>query len=176
MDWLLLLQKLLASGFILVVGALLLLWCQPQPQALREWVHRHCGRWVLWAGLDNFWGLFAPNPVSRNLLIGFELEFADGSRRPWPLPEFTLRDGYQATRHLRYVKWHNQLLSQHEAVPREAICRYVLQAFQDRHPGAALPVRVHLLRFYEPGPPALLPWLSQIAYSYTVVEPPSRST
>ncbi len=169
MEILLLAQKTLASLFIILMSILLLFWCLPEGYFFRDLLHRRFGKFIRRAGLDNYWALFAPQPVSRNFLLGFELEFADGRVQPWKLPGFTLRNGYQWAAHIRLIKLHNQWLSQKDPAPKEAICRYIARAFQEAHPGEEAPVRVHILRFYEPDrlPPALeLPWLSKRAYTW----------
>ncbi len=171
MEWTILIEKLLASAFLIAMFVLLQFWCLPESYFFREQLHRHLGKYICWAGLDNYWSLFAPQPVSKNFLLGFELEFADGTVRPWILPEYSLQEGYQLARSIRFVKWHNQLLSQKDPVPRRAICKFILRTFEKENVGQPLPVRVHILRFYEPaalGTPALLPWLSKKAFTYKV--------
>lgn len=169
MDWIFLLQKTAASLFIILMGILLLFWCLPEGYVIRDLIHRKFGHLVVWAGLDNFWALFAPQPVSRNFLLGFELEFPDGRIQPWKLPEFSLRDdGYQQTPHLRFVKMHNQWLLQKDAAPKEGICRFVYQAYRKAHPTSPEPVCVHIIRFYEPDSPDVrgqFPWLSKRVFS-----------
>ena len=173
MEWFILFQKALASGFIILMIILLLFWCLPEGYLFRQILHIRFGKYIYWAGLDNYWALFAPNPISRNFLISFELEFEDGKVKPWKLDEFTIKNGYQYTTHFRYVKMHNQLLSQTDPVPKEAICRYVYREFLKTQEIHAPLSKIHIIRFYEPTlkkSPFQLPWLSQRTFTYDVVQ------
>ncbi|GAB2576096.1 hypothetical protein [Spirosoma areae] len=177
MEWLILSQKILASIFVSLLCILLLFWCLPEGYFFREVLHRKLGKYICWAGLDNYWALFAPRPVSKNFLIGFEIELADGTFLAWKLPEYTIRDDYQATPHFRFIKMHNQLLSQKDPIPKEAICKYITREFYKRHTAESEPIRVHIIQYYEPAPTGsflLLPWLSRHVYTYDVVEQPLK--
>jgi hypothetical protein len=172
MEWLELFQKILASIFLVLMSSLLLFWSFPEGYFLRNTLHLTFGKYIYWAGLDTYWALFAPHPVSKNFLIGFELEFADGTLRPWKLPEYRLNEQeYQDTSHFRYVKMHNQLLSQQDPVPKEAICRYIMRKVQKEGPTESRLSRIHIIRFYEPANSIAalqLSWLSQRAFTFEV--------
>ena len=175
MEWLILLQKILASMFIILMGILLLFWCLPEGYFFREILHRKFGTYICWVGLDNYWALFAPKPVSKNFLIGFEIELADGTVHAWKLPEYTIRDDYQLAPHFRFIKMHNQLLSQKDPIPKESICKYILNEFCRQRVVESVPTRVYIIQYYEPdlaGSFRLFPWLSQKIYTYNVASQP----
>lgn len=171
MEWLEILQKIGASIFIVLMSILLLFWCLPEGYFFRELLHKHFGKAICWAGLDNYWALFAPQPVSKNFLIGFEIEFRDGTIQAWKLPEYTLKNDYQWAPHFRFIKMHNQLLSQKDTIPKEAICKYILKEFQKTNVTVKSPIKIHILRFYEPADErqrSLFPWLSQRVFTHTI--------
>lgn len=171
MEWVEMLQKISASFFIVLMTILLLFWCLPEGYFFRNILHEYGSKFICWAGLDNYWSLFAPQPVSKNFLIGFEIEFQDGTIQAWKLPEYTLKNDYQWAPHFRFIKMHNQLLSQKDIIPKEAICNYILREFQKTNELAKIPVKIHILRFYEPAGEmqrALFPWLSQRIFTHPV--------
>jgi len=160
--------KIAASLFIIFMCLFLFVWCLPEPFNLENYKVKY-GKFIYWAGLDNYWSLFAPQPLSKNYLIGFELEFADGTIQSWQLPEYTLKDNYQTAPHFRFIKMHNQLLAQKDPIPQEAICRYVLNDFISHNATAMQPIKIHLIRFYESEQMITLmqiPWLSQRVFTY----------
>jgi hypothetical protein len=55
-------------------------------------------------GVEQEWGVFAPNPRSQSLDMSAEVTFADGSTTTWDLP-----DGDQLTGALRYYRWRKWL-------------------------------------------------------------------
>lgn len=173
MEWMLICQKIGASIFIALMGILLLFWCLPEGYFFREVLHKNVGKYICWAGLDNYWALFAPQPVSKNFLIGFEIEFADGTLTAWKLPEYTLRNDYQWTPHFRFIKMHNQLLSQKETIPKTAMCKYILREFQKTNSTLKIPVKVHIISYYEPATApsfSLFPWLSRRVFTYETAQ------
>ncbi|RYC67729.1 hypothetical protein [Spirosoma sordidisoli] len=173
MEWFVLVQQTLASLFVILMSLFLLFWCLPEGYFFRDLLHTKLGRYICWAGLDNYWSLFAPRPISKNFLIGFEIELANGTVVAWKLPPYTLKDDYQLTDHFRFIKMHNQLLSQKDPIPKEAICRYVLRQYRPQQDAANPAIRVHLLQYYEPpvnGTFQLIPWMSQVVYTHDVIE------
>lgn len=175
MEWLILLQKILVSVFITLMSILLLFWCLPAGYFFREVLHKHLGKYICWAGLDNYWALFAPRPVSKNFMIGFEIELADRTTSAWKLPQYTIQNDFQATTHFRFIKMHNQLLSQKDPIPKDAICNYIINEYSKQQAVKSRPVRVYIIRYYEPAPNGsfcLFPWLSQKIYAYDVLSQP----
>ncbi|QJW90119.1 hypothetical protein HNV11_12395 [Spirosoma taeanense] len=173
MEWLIVTQKLFISAFVGLLTVLLLFWCLPEGYFFREILHRHFGKYICWAGLDNYWALFAPRPVSKNFLIGFEIELADGTLQAWKLPQYSIVDDYQATSHFRFIKMHNQLLSQKDPIPKEAICKYILHEYGKQPQAKSPPIKVHIIQYYEPAPDStfyILPWLSRKIYTYDLVD------
>lgn len=169
MDSLEILQKIGASIFIVLMSILLLFWCLPEGYFFRQILHNYFSKYICWAGLDNYWALFAPQPVSKNFLIGFEIEFKDGTIQPWKLHEYTLKNDYQWAPHFRFIKMHNQLLSQKDDVPKEAVCNFILREYHKTNLSSKTPLKVHIIRFYEPQKPqqrAMFPWLSQRVFTY----------
>jgi hypothetical protein len=55
-------------------------------------------------GVEQEWGVFAPNPRSQSLDMEAKVTFADGSAATWHLP-----DGDQLTGALRYYRWRKWL-------------------------------------------------------------------
>lgn len=172
MDWLEIFQKAGVILFILFVGAILLFWSLPPSSFLSRVTHRSVGKFVCFICLDQYWSLFAPNPVSKNFLIGFEIEFEDGTVKSFELPEYTLVNGYQRAQNAHFVKLHNQYLSQPESVPKEAICSYVLQEFHKNYTGNKRVKTVHLFKSFEAERGNILgiDWLRNKVYSLEVLD------
>lgn len=169
MSWVILVEKVLSSLFIISMSMLLLFWCLPEGYVFRELLHRTLGNYICWAGLDNYWALFSPQPVSKNFLLSFEIELENGKIIPWKLPEYEIFDGYQQTSHFRFIKMHNQLLSQKDPIPKEAICKYIYQTFREQDGNGNIPTHIHIIRYYEPVASMLeIPWLSQRVFTYQV--------
>lgn len=164
------LQKILASIFIVSMGTLLLFWCLPKEYIMRKILHKLFARYIIWCGLDNYWALFAPHPPSKNFIISFEVQFSDGSTKPWEIMELKLKDQFQVIDKTRYLKWYIVLLSQTDEICKEALCKYILKEFQKTNKNQT-PEQINIIKHYEtPNHLKILgmPWLSYIAFSFKV--------
>lgn len=129
--------------------------------------------WLKWTGLTHNWSMFAPKPLSVNRLLSFELEFADGQLKPWRLPQFQLKNGYQQVSQARYFRMHNEILKKRNKQLQGSMCNFVLKAYRQKNPTSPLPVRIHLLRFHQPEDASIradFPWFSNRIFSFHVKE------
>ena len=162
--------KIIVSLIIVLTCYFLFFWNFPE-RFLPRRILKPFTRLIRWAGLDNTWSLFAPNPLSQNLMVGFELEFADGKLQPWTAREFELIDLNQKIPSIRYVRAHRQLVSIFNKTFSRAICRYILRQIRKTEPDTPLPVKIHINRYQEPDNEAvkdLLPWVSYRVYTYDI--------
>lgn len=128
-------------------------------------------KYIRWAGLDNTWSLFAPNPLSENLMVGFELEYSNGVIKPWRAKEFNVVDLEQEIPTIRHVRAHRQLVAIFNKVFSKSVCRYIIRQLSKEELSKQLPIKVHILRFYEPANEAtkeITPWLSMRVFTYDV--------
>ena len=104
-------------------------------------------------------------------MVGFELEYPNGTIRPWLANEFAIVDTNQHVPNIRYFRAHRQLVAIFNKVFSKAVCRYILRDLTAKSPTETLPSKVHIIRYYEPDTEAIkdiLPWLSHRVYSYDV--------
>ncbi|MFT5886321.1 MAG: hypothetical protein ACI9IP_002785 [Arcticibacterium sp.] len=171
MESLVIFEKTSASLFIILILILLAFWCLPEGYFFRDILHKKFSKLICWAGLDNYWALFAPQPVSKNFLIGFELEFKNGTIQSWTLPEYIIKNGYQFAPHFRFIKMHNQLLSQNDDIPKIGICDFILREYVELQGSEDVPDRIHILRFYKPANTSLITeWLSDRIFTYQPIK------
>jgi hypothetical protein len=170
MEWIVL-HKVLASIFIISFCALQLFWCLPEGYIMRKIIHRLFYNQVVWCGLDHYWSLFAPNPVSSIVLISFEIKFTDTTSIPWTIPEFKIKDGFQYITKARDLKWYYSLISSEYEAPKEAVCKYILHAFMSGSNNEKVPDMIQIILHFKPK--GLIKFLNfsglrHIAYTYKV--------
>ena len=165
-----LLLKIPLSVIIIAVIYFIIFWNFPERYLLRR-VLTPLTKYIWWAGLNNTWSLFAPDPLSQNLMVGFELEYADGKVRPWRTREFEIQDLDQNIPGIRYVRAHRQLVSIFSKVFSKSICRYILRQLSKNDSSDELPVKIHINRYQEPESESareIIPWVSVRVFTYLV--------
>lgn len=128
-------------------------------------------RFIVWIGLDNHWSMFAPDPMSQNLRIAFELEFKDGNVEPWFVKEFDVKGDEQLITNIRYFKWYRRLLADKNEVAKKSMCEFLLQQWREKNPDKDPPVVVRIIEVFRPesaAARALFDWMSSPAYSMEV--------
>lgn len=162
--------KIIVSLLIIALSYFLFFWNFPESFPPRK-ILKPLTRLIRWAGLDNTWSLFAPNPLSQNLMVGFELEYNDGQVKPWTAREFEVVGLNQKIPSIRYVRAHRQLVSIFNKTFSKALCRFILRQLISESPGSPLPAKIHINRYQEPENDLVrdvLPWVSYRVYTYNV--------
>lgn len=169
MDWHIL-QKVLASIFIISLVILQLSWCLPEGYLARKIIYKLLYKQVVWCGLDHYWALFAPEPVFDIFVISFKIEFTDGSSLPWQLSDFKSVNKLQQLKKTRDLKYYYSLLSTEEEAAKKGICSYILDDFQRKNSQEKLPSLIHIVHHYKPRGLQNFtshPWLVYKAYTFS---------
>jgi hypothetical protein len=104
-------------------------------------------------------------------MVGFELEYANGKRLPWLAKEFSMIDADQHVQNIRFYRAHRQLVAIFNKVFSKSLCRFILRDLAAKSAEEPLPIRIHIIRYYEPETDdikEILPWLSHRVYTYDV--------
>ncbi len=82
-------KRIAINAFIIFHLVAIVCWAVPLNTLLVSVVNITVMPYVVLAGLDQNWGLFAPTPLSLNCRVEAEITYADGSMRVWkfPLPQ-----------------------------------------------------------------------------------------
>ena len=157
--------RVLISVFLLVTVLALVFWNLPQSE-LKQQGLRPLAPYVRATGLDQNWGVFAPNPRQQNLELIARVQYADGTRRTWRLPSGNALFG--AYWDYRWRKWMEWTTNDAYSHLRDPAAQYILR--QERKAGRS-PVQVELIRrtsdLTAPGfRPRQLPWRSERFHSY----------
>ena len=156
-------------AYVFCVSLLLLLWTLPINIGSRIPLVQNFRGFITWSGLDTYWALFAPVPLSKNYRIGFEIVGVDNSVEPLKLPEYSVRHDYQYVKYSRYIRMHNFLLNQPDETPKKSICKFILNRYRrDSNKTNAKAVRI--LMYFESNNPNLkeVNWMSKTVYTYHV--------
>ena len=165
-----LILKLILSVIIIAFIYFILFWNFPERFILRKPLARFT-RYIWWAGLNNTWSLFAPDPLSTNLMVGFELEYADGRTEAWKSDKFKLVGMHQSITSIRHFRAHRQLVAIMNKTFSKAVCRYIHREIQKETHRAEFPALIHIIRYEEPKNESIkevLPWISNRVFSYDV--------
>jgi hypothetical protein len=139
-DW----KRLAISAFLLFHLIAIASWALPLNSLLNDQVRSVVRPYMLWSGLFQAWGMFAPDPMNQNIYVDAEVTFRDGSTRLLPFPrmqELGYVDRYFKERYRKFVTEYLRLDS-HSALWPDA-ARFVARA--NRNPSNP-PVSVRLIR------------------------------
>jgi hypothetical protein len=131
--------RLVISAFVLVVVVCLVANAIPDTVATRP-LGRPVASLFGVTGLDQGWGLFAPNPRRQQIDVSARVEFADGSAAVWRIP----RGGpvIAASRDYRWRKWMEHVVFARSPEVARRGGRYAARAVAD----GRRPVRVVVTR------------------------------
>jgi hypothetical protein len=100
--------RLLLSAFVIVTVGSLVVWNLPGSK-LREEGMRVARPYVYATGLDQNWGVFAPNPRSVTMEMYARVTYADDSHRIWHVPSGgPVLGAYWDFRWRKFVEWATQ--------------------------------------------------------------------
>ena len=141
---------------------------------MRKILHKLVYKQVVWWGLDHYWALFAPEPVSLFFRVGFRIILRNGTSVSFQVPRFAGTKNIGPTKMTRYLKWYYTLVSKGDDVSKEAICEYVYIMYMKKV-GVEPPSYIKIIMYYKPSAFARhseLPWMEREIYRYQ--EPPIR--
>lgn len=145
-------QLVISAGIVLFL--LVELGTNLPASAVQRSVDQTSNRTARWLGVEQQWGVFAPDPRSTSLDVEGRVTFADGSTATWELPE-----GPPVVANLRYYRWRKWLERiRSDGYPEihEPTARWIASLYDDR-PSPV--VRVELIRSFrenaldDPQPP-----------------------
>jgi len=136
--------------------------------AFQRSVEPTADRIIHWAGSEQTWAVFAPNPRSISLQLGAVVTFADGTTTTWRMPH-----GSALGANLRFYRWRKWLESARadaEWQLWDPTARWIASLYDD---GPSPVVRVDLIRrFHEnlvDGPQP--PWAAYTYFTLHLDEP-----
>jgi len=164
-------KRLAISAFLLFHLMAAVSWSLPLNSLLNDRFRDLIRPYMLWSGLFQAWGMFAPDPITLNSYVDAELTFRDGSKQMWSFPrmnEISYVDRYFKERYRKFSTEYLRMDS-HSALWPDA-ARYIARA--NRNPGNP-PVSVRLIRSWsEIQPPGRggeyrsTPWKSFSFFTY----------
>ena len=163
--------RLLISVFLLVTVLALVFWNLP-PSELKRQGLRPLAPYVRATGLDQNWGVFAPDPRRQTVELLANIQYADGTRRRWRPPTGNALFG--AYWDYRWRKWYEWTTSDAYRQLWDPAAAFI--ARQEREAGRE-PVRIELVRrtsdLSAPGyEPRSLPWREETFHSVLEVAVP----
>lgn len=137
------------------------------PSALDRAVDEPADQAVRLLGIEQAWGVFAPNPRTTSLGLEARVTFADGSTATWTVPT-----GARVGSNLRYYRW-RKWLERARADGYRSIWRPTAQWIASIHAGGPSPVvQVELVRHFREnvlaGPPN--PWQEATYFTLDLTE------
>jgi hypothetical protein len=155
------------SIFVAVTIVSVVVWNFPS-SAMKEEAFKLTGPYVRAAGLDQNWGVFAPNPRRHSLEVVARVEYADGTERTLSVPRGgRLIGGYWDYRWRKWAEWTST--DSRDFLWRPAAAWFARKAGE----AGGQPVRVTLVRRWQetlpPGPgPGRGEWQEYAYYTYKV--------
>ena len=158
--------EILVNGFIALYLFVAWSWGQPSD----SWPGRAVapfGKLVLWLGLGQTWGMFAPDPAMVEGHLAAVITTADGDTIEWAWPRMADLPYGEAFGKFRHQKYEGSVLDDDTDYLRPALAEYLLRLHADR-----APVRVDLVYYEEdvPGPAVAAPdepgRREQVFYTY----------
>ena len=160
--------RIAISVFAAVTVVCLVLWNLPEESALKQRTDRVVRPFMLASGLNQNWGVFAPDPRRVTLDFVADVTYADGSRGTLRVPEGgRLVGSYWDYRWRKWYEWVRT--DDHEELWQPAAEWFARLAREE----GKEPVEVTLVRrwyvSYPPGPgPSRGPWNEFAFYTYEV--------
>jgi hypothetical protein len=158
------------SLFLAVTVACLVFWNLPEESAIHQEASKVVRPYMLATGLNQNWGVFAPNPRRVTLDFVARVEYADGSKETMNVPRGGRLIGSYWD--YRWRKWYEYVREdRYEPLWLPAAAWFAGRAKKE----GRQPVRVTLVRRWSPtlppgDGPSHGPWQESAFYTYTVPE------
>lgn len=150
MNWRWTAQRLMISAFLVFHLAAVAIINLPAC-ALKQLAWPPASFYLVPIGLDQAWGMFAPNPVANSMALEVSTVDKDGIRRDFPFPkmtDFSIWRGMPRVRHSKFAS--NCAVASNTAI-REFAVRHAIR--QLKIPAVAFPVEADLLFQVRETPP-----------------------
>ena len=160
--------RVVISAFLLVTVLAVVVWNLPASE-LRRQALRPLEPYVRATGLDQNWGVFAPDPRRQSVDLLARVTYADGTRGTWRVPRGNdIVGAYWDYHWLKWMEWTISDANNHLWEPAAAFI-----AREERARGRE-PVQIELVRRWSdlapPGArPRSSPWQEATFYSYAEV-------
>lgn len=126
------------------------------PSALRERLFPVALYYLIPMGLDQAWGMFAPNPDMHAMTVEVTTVDKNGIQRTYTFPKMTDFSPWQAIPRVRHSKFTSNLGVERNTAHREFAVRYAIR--QLKIPADAFPVEAEMVyRVQETPPPGAPP-------------------
>jgi hypothetical protein len=136
--------KVIVSAFIIFHLALITCWLFPN-HPIEQAINSTFTNYIVFCGLDQGYGVFAPNPRSINVHLEAVITYADGTVRLWQYPRLERMNLWQKMIKERYRKYGNDNLAWTSDTRLLAdLGRYVARLSSDQNHRAAM---VSLIRY-----------------------------
>ena len=142
MNWRWTARRLAISAFLAFhLSTVLIINMPPSPlRALVWWPVMH---YLVPIGLDQSWGMFAPNPVLHASTVEVLTVDKDGIQRTYSFPKMTDLSPWRAIPRVRHSKFTSNLGQPHNTAHREFATRYAIR--QLKIPATSFPVEAEML-------------------------------
>lgn len=155
MGWRWTARRLLISAYLLFHLGATFIWVLPSCP-IKDRCFKTFSYYVLPLGLWQYWGMFAPDPMTDTMTLEAEVIDAQGLRHGFSFPHLADFSKWRAVPRFRHMKYAVNLIFDEFKTARGFAARHVLRKLD--LPASAYPVSVHL--YYEvrtPPPPGALP-------------------
>jgi hypothetical protein len=143
-------QKLAISAFLIVHLFLVAIINLPD-SFLRERFFPVAIHYLIPIGLDQAWGMFAPNPAQHPMTLEVQTVDKNGIRRIYDMPKMTDFSVWQAIPKVRFSKFSSNCGDPDRKSYREFVARHAIR--QLKIPADAFPVEAELLYLVVETPP-----------------------
>lgn len=155
MHWRWTARRLAISAFLVVHLTALTIMNLP-PSALRQACFRPTVNYLLPLGLDQAWGMFAPNPVMHSMTVEVMTVDRNGIQRTFAFPKMTDFSIWRAIPRVRHSKFTSNCGTPSNTLTREIAVRHAIRTLAI--PADAFPVEAELyhqvIETPAPGEPA----------------------
>jgi hypothetical protein len=143
-------RRLAISAFLVVhLGAVVII--NLPPSALRQALISTAAHYLMPIGLDQAWGMFAPNPVPHSMTLEAMTVDKNGIQRTFVFPKMTDFSWWRAIPRVRHSKFASNCGMAPNVVVREFAVRHAIR--QLAIPADAFPVEAELLYQVRETPP-----------------------
>ena len=163
-------KRTVISAFLLFYIVAVVSWSMPPSTLLFIDISKKLNTYMRWAGVAQFWAMFAPQPLNLNIRMEAEVTYRDGHKNIWRFPDPPSFGYFRRYFEERYRKYSaDNLREDKNAAIWPDAARYIARLNND--PGNP-PVTVKLVRNWSeiapPGSYKAEPWHQFVFFTYPV--------
>ena len=143
-------RRLAISAFLLFHITVVVVINMP-PSPLRAWLFWPVMNYLVPIGLDQSWGMFAPNPVMNPMTMELLTVDKDGIQRTYAFPKMTDFSPWEGIPRVRHSKFTSVCGTANNTAHREFAARYAIR--QLKIPATSFPVEAELVYQVRETPP-----------------------